>query len=94
VKGKRAQVAVAVAFWEEQGCQRQPATVLWSRCTPGQGAGTSPDRKPSPSLVNSWLAYFLGGDTKFGMVAGAALSFSYVTRIEELGELNQIGSSQ
>lgn len=88
------QVAVSVAFWEEQGCQRQAATVHWSWCTRGQGAGASPDRKPAPSPVNSWLACFLGGDIKLGMVAGAALFFNYITRMEELSELNQIGSSQ
>lgn len=84
-EGHRAQVAVAAAFRKERGCQRRAATagVPWSRCTPVQGAGTSPDRKSAPigqggggaSLVNSWLGGFLGGDTKSGMVAGAALSF-------------------
>lgn len=86
-------MAVAVAFWEEQDCQQQPATVLWSWCTPGQGAGNWPDSRRLLWLIPGLLC-FLGGDTKFGMVAGAALSFSYVTRIEVLGELNQIGSSQ
>lgn len=49
-EGHRAQVAVAAAFRKERGCQRPAATagVPWSRCTPVQGAGTSPDRKSAP----------------------------------------------
>lgn len=83
-----------VAFWEEQGCQ--DGLQQFSGTGAHQGKGLGPRLIESRRLL--WLIpgllVFLGGGTKFRMVAGAALSFNYITRLEELGELNQIGSSQ
>lgn len=69
-----------------------------------QGVGASPDGKPAPGgprggvgvveggfLFLSWLAGFLGGDTKSGMVAGAALLLFQLHHLE-LGELLSVSS--